>query len=118
VSFSPPQVVPGSGSVNVTMSVQTSATLLTWKGRRARGVVFAGLLCPLWILAMRRRRSQRWLPLCGGMLFLLCATGCGARTISTALAGGQTYTLKVAGTSTNLAGTVVSHSTQVTLVVE
>ena len=29
VSFSPPQVVPGASSVNVTMSVQTSATLLT-----------------------------------------------------------------------------------------
>jgi sugar lactone lactonase YvrE len=34
VSFSPPQVVPGSASVNATMSVQTSATLLMGGGGR------------------------------------------------------------------------------------
>jgi hypothetical protein len=118
VSFSPPQVVPGAGSVNVTMSVQTSATLLTWKGRDIGGGLLAGLLGPLWMLGMRRRRTQRWLAMCGWLVLMLGVTGCGARTVSTTLLGGKTYTLTVTGTSTNLAGTVVSHSTQVTLVVE
>jgi len=118
VAFSPPQVVPGTGSVNVTMSVQTSPTLLTAKCRGVHGVVLAAMLCPLWFLAIGRRRAQRWLMMCGVLIFMLGTTGCGARTVSTSLLGGTNYTLTVTGTSTNLAGTVVSHSTQVTLVVE
>jgi hypothetical protein len=43
--------------------------------------------------------------------------GCGARSVSTPAVGGQTYSVTVKGTSTNLAGAVVSHSMQVTLVV-
>jgi sugar lactone lactonase YvrE len=117
VTFSPPQVVPGAGSVNVTMSVQTSATLLALGWRRVSGAVLAGLMFPIWILG-RRRRRQQWLAICGLMMAMLSMAGCGARSISTALVGGKTYTLTVKGTSTNLAGIVVSHSTQVTLVVE
>jgi hypothetical protein len=49
---------------------------------------------------------------------MMAAMGCGARSVSTSLVGGQTYTLTVTGTSTNLAGLVVSHAMQVTLVVE
>ena len=118
VSFSPPQVVPGSASVQVTMSVQTSATLLTQGWKRVAGTVLAGLMFPVWILGRRRRIGQRWFAMCGLMLGMLSMAGCGARSISTALEGGKTYTLAVTGTSTNLAGMVVSHSTQVTLVVE
>ncbi len=87
VSFSPPQVVPGSASVNVTMSVQTSATLLTQGWRRVAGTVLAGLMFPLWILGRRRRIGQRWLAMCGVMLGMLSMAGCGARTLSTALVG-------------------------------
>jgi hypothetical protein len=118
VSFSPPQVVPGAASVNVTMSVQTSAPLLAGEWRRVSGAVLAGLMFPIWILGRRRRTGQRWLALYGLMMGMLSMAGCGARSISTTLEGGQTYTLTVKGTSTNLAGSVVSHSTQVTLVVE
>ena len=118
VSFSPPQVVPGAASVNVTMSVQTSATLSTEGWTRVAGSVLAGLILPMWILARRRRMGMRGLALCGLMLGMLSMMGCGARSISTTLVGGKTYTLTVTGTSTNLAGIVVSHSTQVTLVVE
>ncbi|HSY37359.1 MAG TPA: Ig-like domain repeat protein [Acidobacteriaceae bacterium] len=117
-SFSPPQVVPGAASVNVTMSVQTSATLLTLEWRRVSGAVLAGLLFPVWMLGRRRRRCHRWLAICGLMMGMLSIAGCGARSISTTLVGGKTYVLTVKGTSTNLAGTVVSHSTQVSLVVE
>jgi len=118
VSFSPPQVVPGSASVTVTMSVQTSSTLLTQGWKRVAGTVLAGLMLPLWILGRRRRMGPRWLAICGLMMGMLSILGCGSRSISTALVGGKTYTLTVTGTSTNLAGIVVSHSTQVTLVVE
>jgi hypothetical protein len=119
VSFSPPQVVPGATSANVTMSVQTSATGLTSiSDRRIRGVVLACLLCPLLLIGRRKRRVWRSVATCGALLWMLGVAGCGARTISTAALGGQTYTLTVTGTSTNLAGAVVSHSMQVTLVVE
>jgi sugar lactone lactonase YvrE len=117
-SFSPPQVVPGAASVNVTMSVQTSASLLTASWSRMSGAVLAGLLLPIWILGRRKRTGQRWLAICGLLMAMHSLVGCGARTISTTLAGGKTYALTVTGTSTNLAGMVVSHSTQVTLVVE
>jgi sugar lactone lactonase YvrE len=118
VSFSPAQVVPGAGSVSVTMSVQTSATLLTLGWRRMSAVVLAGVLFPMWIVGRRRRISGGWLATCALLMGMLGVVGCGARSISTSLTGGKTYTLTVTGTSTNLAGTVVSHSTQVTLVVE
>jgi sugar lactone lactonase YvrE len=118
VLFSPPQVVPGTASVNVTMSVQTSAALLAGRWRRLSGAVLMGLMFPMWILVRRRRTAPRWLARCGLMLGLLSVVGCGARSISTALEGEKTYTLTVKGTSTNLAGMVVSHLTQVTLVVE
>ncbi len=118
VSFSPPQVVPGASSVNVTMSVQTSATLLTRWSSRLSGGVLTGLLFPLLIGRRRGRMRRQWLAIGGLMLGLLPMMGCGARSISTTLEGGKTYVLAVTGTSTNLAGTVVSHATQVTLVVE
>jgi len=118
VSFSPPPVVPGTSSVNVTMSVQTSAPLLADGWSRVSGVVLAGIMFPMWIMGRHRRDGRRWLALCGLMMGMLCMVGCGARTISTPLLGGQTYALTVKGTSTNLAGMVVSHSVQVSLVVE
>jgi len=118
VSFSPPQAVPGTSSVNVTMSVQTSATQLAALWSRVSGALLAGLLIPMWIVGRRRRIGRGWLPTSALLMAMLGVVGCGARSISTPLLGGKTYTLTVTGTSTNLAGTVVSHSTQVTLVVE
>jgi hypothetical protein len=117
-SFSPPQIVPGTSSVNVLMSVQTSATLLARTQDLSIHVTLAGLLFPLWIFVSKRRKAMRWIPICSLVVMLECLAGCGARTVSTVLQGGKTYTLTVSGTSTNLAGAVVSHSTQVTLVVE
>jgi hypothetical protein len=118
VSFSPPQVVPGTTSTNVTMSVQTSDVLpVTARVRRYGIEVFACLLFLPWLL-IRKRERLRPIAMCGVLALLIGTAGCGARSISTAALNEQTYTLTVTGTSTNLAGVVVSHSTQVTLVVE
>ena len=116
-SFSPVQVVPGTGSATVTVSVQTTAAQALFSGPRKRSsrtlLAAAGLL--LFFGLSRKRR--RILPLLG--LGLLLA-GCGARTVGEsgeALAT-QGYTVQITGTSTNLAGAVVVHSTAVTLTVQ
>jgi hypothetical protein len=112
-TFAPPQVVPGTSAATATMSVQTSNVLpIAARVRRGGGVVVACLLLP-WLLL---RRRGAWRPL--AMVMLLGVVGCGARNISPGAVGAQTYALTVTGTSTNLAGAVVSHSMQVTLVVE
>jgi hypothetical protein len=119
VSFSPPQVVPGTSPVSVTMSVQTSAVLpITTRVRRYGGVVLAFVLLPWLLMGRRLRRVGRAIALGSVLAVMVSAVGCGDRTISSAAMGGKSYTLTVTGTSTNLVGAVVSHSTQVTLVVE
>jgi hypothetical protein len=119
VSFSPPQVVPGSNQVSVTMSVQTNASVARghWV-RRYGGGVLACLLLPWLLLGRRRRLLSRWIAMSCVIVLLGGAVGCGARSIATALPGAETYTLTVTGTSTNLAGVVVHHTMNVTLVVE
>jgi sugar lactone lactonase YvrE len=119
VAFSPPQVVPGANSATVMMSVQTNATVSRGPaGQRYRGLVFACFVLPWLLRRRRRRRLYRSIAMCTVLALLVGAVGCGARSISAGALGGQSYTLTVTGTSTNLAGAVVSHSTQVTLVVE
>jgi sugar lactone lactonase YvrE len=117
VSFSPPQVVPGSGQVSVMMSVQTNASVARGRTEMRYGIL-ACLLLP-WLLMVKRRRSLSQLLAMGCAITLLGgAVGCGARSISTTLPGEQTYVLTVTGTSTNLAGVVVHHTINVTLVVQ
>ncbi len=117
VGFSPVQVVPGVGSATVTVSVQTSAAQA---GLRRPGFSNSGTL---WAVGgilfcgglMRRKRRGLWLFSLG---LLLC--GCGARTVGEqgqALAS-QSYSVGITGTSTNLAGAVVTHTTAVTLTVQ
>jgi hypothetical protein len=115
VSFSPPQVVPGSSQVSVTMSVQTNAGVARGRTERRYGEgVFACVVLG-WMAFGRRRRLLSRVMVMGCLMGLV---GCGARSISSALPGEQTYVLTVTGTSTNLAGVVVHHSINVTLVVQ
>lgn len=118
-SFSPPQIVPGTVSTTLTMSVQTSAVLNVSErsGERRKGML-AVLALPLMVLVRRRRTIWRALGFSVTLIGVFWLSGCGDRSISTAALGGQSYTVTVTGTSTNLAGAVVSHSAQVTLVVE
>jgi hypothetical protein len=119
VAFSPPQVVPGASSVAVVMNVQTNATLSgVTMVRRYREVVLVCLFFPWLLMGKCRRGLHRPIAMCSVLALLTCAVGCGARSITSGALGGQTYTLTVTGTSTNLAGAVVSHSMNVTLVVE
>ena len=119
VSFSPPQVVPGAGSAAVTMSVQTNATLARRQmEQRNWGVVFACFILPCLLMGRCKRGLRGSVAICSMMALLVGAVGCGARSIATVPPVGQTYTLTVTGTSTNLAGAVVSHSINVTLVVQ
>jgi hypothetical protein len=90
------------------MSVQTVALTSV---RRGDGVWLV-LGVPVVLLGLRRRRVVVL------SLLLLGTVGCGARTVSGAVEGAQTYTLIVTGTGTNLAGVVVTHAAQVVLVVE
>ena len=120
-SFSPPQVVPGTGAVAVTLSVQTSATMARatpfWRGdgswRRGGTIALWAVTLP-WLLL--RRRKQMRVMVCG--LLLLAAAGCGARNATSTAVNSKTYNFTVTGTSTNLAGTVVAHSLPATLVVQ
>ncbi|MGA8938714.1 MAG: Ig-like domain repeat protein [Acidobacteriaceae bacterium] len=118
-TFSPPQVVPGATSATVTMSVQTSASVIaSAHSRRSGGGVWACMACPLVMWGWRRRKAWKVAATCAALFGMVMLSGCGARSISTALLGGKSYPVTVTGTSTNLAGAVVSHSMQVTLVVE
>ena len=112
-SFSPPQVVPGAGTSSVTLIVQTVAT---HAALRIRAVWIWALALP--ILVRRRRRVPQ---VCLGIILsagLVNLMGCGARSVADSIGQGTSYSVTVTGTSTNLLGTVVTHSTQLTLVVE
>ncbi len=117
VSFSPVQVVPGTGSATVTVSVVTPAPQAALRPHTVRDslvhVSLAGMFACFGIFVRRRRRMASLLSL----TLLLC--GCGARTVSELGSGlpSQTYRLQIMGTSTNLLGDVVTHSAVVTLTV-
>ena len=118
VNFTPVQVVPGGSSATVMVSVQTSAAQVSLRspsgGRKSTLWAFGGLAVFCFGLARRRVRVP----------VLLMATlffcGCGARTVGEegqALSS-QGYTVTLTGTSTNLAGSVVTHTTPVTLTIQ
>jgi hypothetical protein len=116
VTFSPPQLIPGTGSASSTMSVQTTAAMAS--RAQARSVWWAlGLALPL---ALLRGRRRLWLPVVALALGLglMGLAGCGTRSLSLAAQPSHSYTMTVTGTGTNLAGVVVTHSVVVTLVVE
>jgi len=117
-TFSPPQTVPGTGSAAAAMSVQTAAASAHLEEHHGRlALLAAGLLLPLSLVFTRCRRRQVVLIACV-VLALVSAEGCGARSISTADVAQQVFSLEVTGTSTNLAGAVVSHSMTVTLILQ
>lgn len=116
-TFSPVQVVPGASTAAVTVSIQTPASQASLRpsDRRSRGVVWVAFACLCGMASGRKRRRLLWL-----LGASLCICGCGARTVGEGSGGvtSQSYTVQITGTSTNLVGAVVSHSTAVTLVIQ
>ena len=118
VSFTPVQVVPGAGSATVTVSVQTSAAQASLRStaERSGSTLWAMSCVGVFGVGLVRRRGRVVCLL--AMCLFFC--GCGARTVGEegqALSS-QGYTVTLTGTSTNLAGSVVTHTTPVALVVQ
>jgi len=112
VSFSPPAVVPGNGSLAVTMSVQTVALAMRSTPTDMR---WAGLLL-LALPWLRRRRLAGRILLA---VMVVSLTGCGDRSLSTSSGhAAQTFPITVTATATNLAGAIVTHTVSVTLTVQ
>ena len=117
-SFSPVQVIPGASTAVVTLSVQTPAPqgLLQPAGQGRNGPVWA---CVLLLTSggyvARKRRKLLWT-----LALSVTVCGCGARTTGEGTGGltTATYPLVITGTSTNLLGSVVTHTTNMTLIVE
>ena len=121
-SFAPPVVVPGAAGVSSALNVQTVALVGLARPLRlgGRGVGLGVLALPLIFFAGLQRKLRRSLcvwPVALSLL-LMGVGGCGARTISSAAEGSQTFMLTITATATNLAGAIVVHTTPVSLVVE
>lgn len=110
-SFAPPQIVPGSATATTVLSVQTLAPIV-----RAPSIFPHSILCALLLplLLLRRRRGVPAAAFC----LLAIVLGCGSRSVPEQAQPSATYTLTVTGTSTNLAGALVVHSTTVTLSIQ
>jgi sugar lactone lactonase YvrE len=122
-SFNPPIVTPGSPSNTVTLTIATPNTT-AWHGRPHHSpVTWAFLPLPIVIFTLRYRYSRKAIRLIALTLFsatLLFAAGCGDR-ISTAdslASTAKTYNITVTGTATTPAGSILQHSTTVTLLLE
>jgi hypothetical protein len=115
-SFSPAQVVPGSGTATVLMTITTPVTVVhdtpRWPGR----LIWTALIL-LVISSKARRGGLRLLLGCCLGAVLLSALGCGSRTVASPASTPLSYAITVSGTSTNLAGAVVTHTTVVQLTV-
>lgn len=116
-TFSPVQVVPGTSAATVVLTVTTPAVQASLPPPRQPAVWF-GCLGVIGLVNLRRRRRLS----VGLSLIALCLLmgGCGARTVGDAAAGtsNQIYALTITGTSTNLLGGIVTHSTAATLTVQ
>jgi sugar lactone lactonase YvrE len=115
-AFSPPQVVPGAGATQVSLTLQVPTTLASLQRPHSEAqALWALLLLPC--IAWKRRPRGTLLTALLAVL-LLASTGCGDRTLAGASQAGQSFALTVTGTGTNLAGAAVMHSTAIMLEVQ
>jgi len=112
VSFSPSQLIPGTGSATSTLSVQTTTAMASRAPAISAWWALAFVLPMLMV-----RRKKLWLPV---MATAVCVglAGCSMRSLPLTAQPSQSYTMTITGTGTNLAGVVVTHSVVITLVVE
>jgi sugar lactone lactonase YvrE len=122
-SFNPPIVPPGSTSNAFTLTIATPNTTASNARHFPLSLTWAFLSFPIAVFTLRSRNSRKAIKLCTLPLLsltLLLATGCGDR-ISTAdslALSAKSYIITVTGTATTSTGSILQHSTTVTLLLE
>jgi sugar lactone lactonase YvrE len=121
-SFNPPIVPPGSTPNSFTLTIATPNATASNSPTHSP-LTWALLSFPIAVLTLRPRNSSKTIKLVTLALVsfaVLLATGCGDR-ISTAdslALTAKTYTITVTGTATTPTGSILQHSTTVTLLLE
>ena len=122
-SFNPPIVPPGSTSNTFTLTIATPNTTASNSGALSSPITWAFLLSPIAVFSVRTRngrKTARLFVLALLSLIPLLATGCGNR-ISTAdslALTAKSYSITITGTATTDTGSILQHSTTVTLLLE
>jgi hypothetical protein len=121
-SFNPPTLPPGSTSNAFTLTIATPNAAALESRPNHPSIPWA-LLLPIAALALRPRSyraTAKLFTLAFLSLTLLLATGCGDRisTANSLALSAKSYTITVTGTSTTSTGSILQHSTTVTLLLE
>jgi hypothetical protein len=122
-SFNPPTLPPGAATNAFTLTITTPSVTAQRSPALTQPLIIGALLLFPTIALTLRPRSNRILARLAAFAILssaLLATGCGDR-ISTAdalLLSAKNYTITVTGTATTPTGSILQHSTNVTLVIE
>ena len=122
-SFNPPTLPPGSATNAFTLTIATPNSTAQRAKPAPPTITWAFLLLPISALTLRPRNHRlvaKLLTLTLLTITTLSATGCGDR-ISTADAlalAAKTYNITVTGTATTANGSILQHSTTVTLLLE
>jgi sugar lactone lactonase YvrE len=117
-TFAPPQVVPGTGSAIVVLSIQTPAMGMLRRPDSMRDVVLCLFMLPIWVWRKKRSIQRHTLVIAFHLVGLCALVGCGDRSLSSASQGSHSYSMSVSGTGTSLTGSVLVHTTPITLIVQ
>jgi sugar lactone lactonase YvrE len=122
-SFNPPTLPPGSTTNTFTLTIATPNTTALKNGPAPPFTKWAFLLCPFATLVFRPRSyriTAKLFTLTFLSVTLFFATGCGDRinTADSLALSAKTYIVTITGTATTSTGSVLQHSTTVTLLVE
>jgi sugar lactone lactonase YvrE len=117
-TFNPTLIPPGQTSNTFTLTL-TSLKPAAKANEAQIPFYLGGLLLPI-LLTLTRRRTQRFALLSLSCFAAIYMTGCGARinTGAKLQSTSATYTVAITGTATSLLGTILTHSTNVTLTIQ
>jgi sugar lactone lactonase YvrE len=117
-TFAPSQVVPGTGSASVVLSIQTPAHALLHESHSMNNVVLCIFMLPLLLWTKRRPIQPRTFVLTLCLVGMIGLAGCGNRSLSSASQGSTTYGMTVIGTGTSVTGSPLTRPTTITLIVQ